>query len=215
LTIIESAKDERPLRLFTGLVETVGQIREIQFRPPGARISIDANHIAPGTEMGASISVNGCCLTVVAIDGDVLSFEAIEETLQRTNLGLKQVGDAVNLERSLKVGDRMGGHFVTGHIDGLAKVARIIPAEKWSTYYFGLAPGLTRQMASKGSIAIDGVSLTLIDVRDHEFSVGLIPHTLRVTTLGKLKVGDSVNIETDVLAKYVQRQLDPQVEVQS
>lgn len=193
--------------VFTGLVEKMASIQSIEAKAPGALISIDAGEVSKGVKIGDSICVNGCCLTVVKIEQTVLAFEAVEETLARTNLGTKKAGDKVNIERSLAVGDRMGGHFVTGHIDGPATLDRTEPGELWSKYWFKVAGDLSMQMASKGSITVDGVSLTLVDVGDNSFSIALIPHTLSMTTLGGLNPGDQVNIETDVLAKYVQRQL--------
>jgi riboflavin synthase len=149
--------------------------------------------------------VNGCCLTIVELDGEAMAFELGDETIRRTTFGNHGVGDVVNLERSLRVGDRMGGHFVSGHIDGIGEVDQRIDDEEWSTFWFRVPPAMTRQMVSKGSIAIDGVSLTLVDVEDNRFSVMLIPHTLEVTTLGRKNDGDSVNLETDLLAKYAQK----------
>jgi riboflavin synthase len=194
--------------MFTGLVETLGSVTALERLGPAARLSIRSALAADGTSVGDSIAVNGCCLTVVQRVDDVLSFEAGSETLSRTNLGRLAVGSVVNLERSLQVGDRLGGHFVTGHIDAVGTLDAVRQEEDWSFYWFRVPAELTRQMASKGSIAVDGVSLTLVDVEPERFSVALIPHTLSVTTLGRIAVGDLVNIETDVLAKYVQRQLD-------
>jgi riboflavin synthase len=136
----------------------------------------------------------------------VLTFQAGTETLSRTNLGKLASGSPVNLERSLKVGDRMGGHYVTGHIDSVGQVAIREDDGEWAKFWFSIPPLLSRQMASKGSVAVDGISLTLVDVEAGRFSVALIPHTLDVTTLGKREVGDEVNIETDLLAKYVEAQ---------
>jgi len=151
--------------------------------------------------------VNGCCLTVVEISTSALTFQAGPETLARTNLGLLKAGSRVNLERAMQLSDRLDGHLVTGHVDGGGQLARRMDEADWSTFWF-TAPGpLLRQMASKGSIAIDGVSLTLVDVTDEQFSVALIPHTLAVTTIGSLDVGQQVNLETDLLAKYVARLL--------
>jgi riboflavin synthase len=146
-------------------------------------------------------------LTVVRFDDQEWEFEAGAETLSRTNLGKLVVGDDVNIETSLRVGDSLGGHWVTGHIDGLGVVSERADDGTWSNFRFRTTSTLTRQMASKGSVAVDGISLTLVDVTEDEFSVALIPHTLGVTTLGKRQVGDTVNLETDVLAKYVERQL--------
>lgn len=162
---------------------------------------------AARTTIGGSVAINGCCLTAVEISGDELGFDAGEETLSRTNLGRLQAGDRVNLETSLRLGDEVGGHLVTGHIDAIGQVAARDDDGDWCTMWFTAPPALLRQMASKGSVAVDGVSLTLVDVTDERFSVALIPHTLEVTTLGRRAVGDAVNLETDVLAKYVEKQL--------
>jgi riboflavin synthase len=146
-------------------------------------------------------------LTVVEVGQTTFGFDAGAETLSRTNLGRLQEGSQVNLERSLKVGGELGGHFVTGHIDAVGWLDQRVDEKDWSTFWFRMPTRLTRQMASKGSIAVDGISLTLVDVEDERFSVALIPHTLAITTLGKLQPGDPVNLETDVLAKYVEKQL--------
>ena len=194
--------------MFSGLVETLGTVVDLSECGVGKRLAIDAREIAQDAQIGDSIANNGCCLTVVAIDGSTLSFEAGPETLQRTSLGNLSVGSRVNLERSLRLGDRMGGHLVTGHVDGLGFLDERIDDEQWATFWFRIPTGMFRQMASKGSITVDGVSLTLVDVQPEKFSVALIPHTLQVTTLGGLKAGDPVNLETDLLAKYVQQQLE-------
>ncbi|MGB7343868.1 MAG: riboflavin synthase [Pirellulaceae bacterium] len=193
--------------MFTGLVETMGTLAQIADYPPGKRFTIDAGVAADCAEMGDSICINGCCLTVVGIDGGKLDFEAGEETLSRTNLGELVIGSKVNLERSLAVGDRLGGHYVTGHIDDLGKLIERRDDPPWSHLRFSMPTRLASQVAAKGSIAIDGISLTVVDADDESFTVALIPHTLEVTTLGQRKVGDAVNLETDVLAKYVQRSL--------
>ena len=191
--------------MFTGLIELLGHVADIEPESPGVRLVIAAGAIADETRIGDSIAVNGCCLTVVRIDGRSLSFQAGEETLKRTNLGSLQLGSAVNLERSLVVGDRLGGHFVTGHIDGQGVLAERRDDRDWSTIWFSAPAELLKQIASKGSIAVDGVSLTVVEVERERFSVALIPHTLAATTLGRLAVGDSVNLETDLIAKYVAR----------
>ena len=193
--------------MFTGLVELRAVIDRLVPDPPGVRLVVRAPVFARETKIGDSIAVNGCCLTVVEVGEGTFGFDAGAETLSRTNLGRLQPGSHVNLERSLKVGDRLGGHFVTGHIDGVGHLDQRIDDKDWSTFWFRVPPPLTRQMASKGSIAVDGVSLTLVEVEDERFSVALIPHTLEVTTLGPMQAGDPVNLETDVLAKYVERQL--------
>ncbi len=193
--------------MFTGLVERLAVVDRLIPEPPGVRLVIREPSFAAELQVGASIAVNGCCLTVVDVQGDTFGFDAGAETLSRTNLGRLTAGSCVNLERSLRVGDRLGGHFVTGHIDGVGHLDQRIDDQDWSTFWFRVPAGLSRQMASKGSIAVDGVSLTLVDVEPERFSVALIPHTLKVTTLGPLQVGDPVNLETDVLAKYVEQQL--------
>jgi len=193
--------------VFTGLVESLAAVRELVPEGPGLRLHVTDEAVAARSRLGDSIAINGCCLTVVRVDAANLWFEAGPETLRRTNLGRLSVGDRVNLETSLRLGDPLGGHWVTGHIDAVGRVERHDGDGQWITMWFSAPEGLTRQMASKGSIAVDGVSLTLVDVEDIRFSVALIPHTLSVTTLGLRRPGDEVNLETDVLAKYVERQL--------
>ena len=197
---------EQPI-VFTGLVEGMGKLVALIDEPPGKRLVIDAGSIGEGAEIGDSVALNGCCLTVVRVDAGRLEFEAGRETLSRTNLGELTPGDPINLERSLKVGDRLGGHLVTGHIDTVAEVSKREDEGEWSTFWFALEQRWMPHLASKGSVAVDGVSLTVVDVAESSFSVALIPHTLEVTTLGRRHVGDRVNIETDLLAKYVERQL--------
>jgi riboflavin synthase len=193
--------------MFSGIVERMGTVRRLIADPPGVRLVIESEEVARGAQIGSSIAVNGCCLTVVEVDETTFGFDAGAETLSRTNLGRLREGSRINLERSLKIGDELGGHFVTGHIDGLGHLDQRIDEKDWSTFWFRMPPRLARQLASKGSIAIDGVSLTLVDVEDERFSVALIPHTLSITTLGALQSGDPVNLETDILAKYVEKQL--------
>lgn len=199
--------------MFTGLVQAKTAVRQRLPEGSGCRLvlqrPVDTAEIsfAERVSLGASVAINGCCLTVVRFDDQEWEFEAGAETLSRTNLGKLAVGDEVNIETSLRMGDSLGGHWVTGHIDGLGVVSERVDDGTWANFRFRTTSALTRQMASKGSVAVDGVSLTLVDVTDDEFSVALIPHTLGVTTLGKRHVGDTVNLETDVLAKYVERQL--------
>lgn len=193
--------------MFTGLVQSLATVEELTFAGPGVRLVLRDEVAAIFQAKGASIAVNGCCLTVVAIKGDLLSFDAGSETLSRTNLGSLKPGDRVNLETALRLGDEVGGHLVSGHIDGLGAVDAREDDGEWTKMWFRAPADLMRQMASKGSIAVDGVSLTLVDVTNDRFSVALIPHTLAATTLGLRNVGDAVNLETDLLAKYVERQL--------
>ena len=202
--------------MFTGLVEECGTVKEIRPGAENVRLQIAARITAEAAQIGDSICVNGCCLTVVEMDqtrsdSAILAFDAVPETLQRSNLGQLAAGDPVNLERSLLPTTRLGGHFVTGHIDATAAVDAIEEHSDWRKFWFSVPAGLTRQMATKGSVAVDGISLTLVDVEDNRFSVALIPHTLDATTIGRRDVGDTVNIETDLLAKYVQKQLESQI----
>ena len=195
--------------MFTGLVEEKGSVVSIVPINAGTAIqlTVAANVVHADANIGDSIAINGCCLTVIKIDGGELSFEAGSETLSRTNLGNLETGSPVNLERALAVGQRMGGHYVSGHIDVLATVDQRNEDGQWAEFWFRVPSEWTKQMANKGSVAIDGISLTLVEVQAERFSVALIPHTLAATTLGDRNVGDTVNIETDLLAKYVQQQL--------
>jgi riboflavin synthase len=194
--------------MFTGLVEGLAEVVALVPEGPGVRLILHLPSSPRASGIGDSIALNGCCLTVVAIDGNEIAFQAGEETLSRTNLGELTPGSVVNFERSLRLGDELGGHLVTGHIDATGTVDRRIDDADWSTLWFRVPPALTSQIASKGSIAVDGVSLTLVEVEPDRFSVALIPHTLSVTTLGRRQIGERVNLETDVLAKYVQRQME-------
>jgi riboflavin synthase len=194
--------------MFSGIVEAMGQITEIRSEPPGCRLIVRQPRIAQETAVADSISVNGCCLTVIDAAGETFAFQAGPETLARTNLGDLKPGRQVNLERALAVGDRLGGHFVSGHIDGVGTLAERRDHGSWSTFWLNVPRPLAAQMASKGSIAVDGVSLTIVDSEPDRFSIALIPYTLAVTTLGALQPGGKVNLETDILAKYVQRLIE-------
>ena len=192
--------------MFTGLVEGRGRIHEMRTECAGIRLVLDAPaDMAGGIGLGDSIAINGCCLTVVDLADGKWSFQAGTETLSKTNLGSLRAGDLVNLERSLPVDGRIGGHFVQGHVDGLGHVERIDRNGEWVTIWFGVPESLSRMMVPKGSVAVDGVSLTIVNVEPQRFSIALIPHTLEVTTLGIRREGDAVNIETDILGKYVQK----------
>jgi riboflavin synthase len=189
--------------MFTGLVETLGTVERLDAEGEGRLLTVREGSVAPELTVGESVAVNGACLTVVARDGESFAFQVGPETLSRTNLGELKAGDRVNLERSLRVGDRLGGHMVQGHIDGLGRVASREVQGEWEVVWFACPPELAAQMVGKGSVAVDGVSLTLVDVTADGFSVALIPHTLACTTLGFKRPGDAVNLETDILAKYV------------
>ena len=196
--------------MFTGLVEGQGTVRILKQEPAGLRLTIapnDSCFSATEVAIGDSISNSGCCLTVVKISDGLLDFEVGEETLAKTTLGDLLEGSKVNLERSLAVGARLGGHFVQGHVDGVATVDAIDHNDKWIDMWFRAPEKMTALMVPKGSIAIDGISLTLVNVETNRFSVALIPHTLEITTLGQRSVGDRVNIELDILGKYVAKLL--------
>jgi riboflavin synthase len=194
--------------MFTGLVESLGRVVAVVAEPPGVRLIVEAAEIAQEVQLGESICTSGCCLSVVRVDGPRLEFQLGPETLARTSLGRRVAGHRVNLERSLRLSDRLGGHLVTGHIDGQGRLESRMQEGEWVTCRFSASPALLAQMASKGSVTIDGVSLTLVDVTAGWFSVALIPHTLSCTTLGSLAEGDPVNLETDLMFKYVSRWLE-------
>lgn len=202
--------------MFTGLVEALGTVRSLADEAEAKRIVVSVpdsflENAPPEKRLGDSVAINGCCLTVVAADGTDWSFQAGYETLAKTNLGQLTFGDAVNLERAMPANGRFGGHIVQGHVDGVGRVAAIEPHGDWADYWFEVSERLATQMVEKGSIAVDGISLTLVKVERTRFQVMLIPHTLAMTTLGRREVGDEVNIETDILAKYVQKLLTPGV----
>ncbi len=194
--------------MFSGIVESLGKVAELRDEPPGCTLVVREPKIAGETAVADSVSINGCCLTVVAADSETMAFQAGPETLKRTNLGDLKVGSPVNLERALKVADRLGGHFVSGHIDGTGQLIERNDQGEWSEFWFSISPAIARQMAPKASIAVDGVSLTIVESEPERFSVALIPYTLAVTTLGPMKLGDRVNLETDILAKYVERLIE-------
>jgi riboflavin synthase len=194
--------------MFTGLIQALGRVTAVVEEPPGRRLVIESADVAADVAIGDSICTSGCCLSVVRIDGPRLEFQAGPETLARTTLGGLAPGGAVNLERSMQFSDRLGGHLVTGHVDGIGRLASRRQEGDWLTCFFSAPPALLGQMATKGSVAIDGVSLTVCDVTPVAFSVALIPHTLAHTTLGRLAEGDAVNLETDLVFKYVARWLE-------
>jgi len=193
--------------MFAGIIEELGKLIELRAAPPGQRLVIDGPQVSQAVRIGDSIAVNGCCLTVVQIDGSRLGFDVGPESLQRTNLGQLTAGAPVNLERSLVVGDRLGGHFVTGHVDAVGYVDQRIDENDWSTIWYRVPPHLTRQMASKGSVAVDGVSLTVVECDESSFVVSLVTYTQENTNLTRRKVGDAVNLETDIIARYVEQLL--------
>lgn len=196
--------------MFTGIVEELGHVRDVHHREGGARIEIDATTVLGDAAVGDSIAVNGCCVTVVEVADGWWAADAVIETLERTALGALETGDPVNLERAVRLTDRLGGHLVQGHVDAVGHVAARTPLPDGSTRFtFAAPPDLLRYVVEKGSIAVDGISLTATSVDDKQFEVAVIPHTLAVTTLGHKHEGAPVNLEIDLVAKYVERLLTP------
>jgi len=193
--------------VFTGIVEELGTVTALERATDSARLTIHGPVVTEDATHGASISVNGVCLTVVTHGGGAFTVDVMQETLGRSSLGALHPGDRVNLERAMSASDRFGGHVVQGHVDGTGTITSRSPGERWEVVRFTLPPELSAYVVEKGSITVDGVSLTVVDVTDDEFSVSLIPTTLDLTTLGRKAVGDPVNLEVDVLAKYVERLL--------
>lgn len=191
--------------MFTGIVEERGRVASVEAYDDAARLVIAGRRVMEGTVPGDSIAVNGVCLTVVDVLPDGFSADVMAETLRRTSLAQALPGADVNLERAARMDSRIGGHLVQGHVDGVATIIAITPSDNWTTMRFRLPDGLARYVVEKGSIAVDGVSLTVVDVDDDSFSVSLIPTTLGETILGTRRVGDLVNIEVDAMAKYVER----------
>ena len=198
--------------MFTGLVEETGTVIGITHGERSARLTVQASVVRQETRLGDSIAVNGCCLTVIDHAGDHLTFDAIPETLVRTNLGELVPGVRVNLERPLAVGARLGGHFVQGHIDGVGIVRSLTTEENAVVVEIEVPPTLRRYFVEKGSVTVDGVSLTVAEVRSETFTVWTIPHTREITTLGARRVGDRVNLECDLLGKYIERLLEARLD---
>ena len=208
--------------MFTGIVEELGRVVRLETVEDSARLTVEAPTVTQDVNLGDSVSVNGCCLTVTAVHGSTFTADLMAETLTRTTLGSQAPGDPVNLERALRATDRLGGHIVQGHVDATAEVLDRSHGEHWDLLRVGLPQEIARYVAIKGSVALDGVSLTVVDVEDAQhdapdasptpgagasLSVGLIPETLRRTTLGTRRPGERVNLEVDVMAKYAERLL--------
>ncbi|MBA8823554.1 riboflavin synthase [Saccharopolyspora lacisalsi] len=194
--------------MFTGIVEELGTIVSIDSGADGARLTVAGPVVTTDARHGDSIAVSGVCLTVVEVVEDRFSVDVVTETLRRSALGELATGDRINLERAMALGDRLGGHIVQGHVDG---TGRVLGSDAGGLTRFELPSALSRYLVEKGSITVDGVSLTVVDCPPGEFSVALIPTTAELTTLGRRSAGDAVNIEVDALAKHVERLLDPQV----
>jgi riboflavin synthase len=191
--------------MFTGIVEERGTVASVEPLTNAERIAIRGSVALESVRPGDSIAVNGVCLTVVEIGPDIFTADVMEETLKRSSLGNAGVGSEVNLERAARLDSRLGGHLVQGHVDGTGQVLVIEPDPHWTLMRISLPSGLGRYVVEKGSITVDGVSLTVVSVDDEGFSVSLIPTTLSETTLGSRRVGDTVNLEVDAIAKYVER----------
>lgn len=194
--------------MFTGLIEGICEVRLVRQSTGGMWLTVDLGELADESKIGDSIAVSGVCLTVTGLNGRDASFDVSTETLTKSNLGQLTTGAKVNIERAIKATGRFAGHFVAGHVDGIAIVKTITSHGKFTDMRFEAASELLEQMVAKGSVAVDGVSLTIADMNEKSFSVALIPETLKRTTLGTAKVGDAVNIETDMIVKTIKRQLE-------
>lgn len=191
--------------MFTGIVRERGRVASVEGDGNGIRIRLDAPHTAAEVTVGDSVSLNGCCLTVVEAANGTLAFDAVPETLSRSSLNGLEAGSELNVESALRAGDPLGGHYVQGHVDGVGTVRSVEPEGEGRRIWFDAPPDVLRYCVAKGSIAVDGVSLTIAELDEIGFAVALIPHTLAATTLGTLEPGARVNLEADVLAKYVER----------
>lgn len=194
--------------MFTGIVEELGTVEAVEEQGDAIRLSIRSAIVLEGTGLGDSIAVNGCCLTVVEHDGVVWTADVMQETLDKTSLAGVRPGDTVNLERAVTADKRLGGHIVQGHVDGVGTIVARTPSEHWEVVEVSLPDGLGKYLVDKGSITVDGVSLTVVEAGPDSFTVSLIPETLARTTLGRRQPGDRVNLEADILAKHVEKLLE-------
>ena len=193
--------------MFTGIIAELGTVERMAEGSTGCQLTVRARRILSGVKIGDSIAVNGACLTVVRLLGNTFTADVMPETVRRTTLHLLQPGDKVNLERALRPVDGLDGHIVQGHVEGVGNIQQITPEGNALVYRIGASPELLRYIVAKGSIAVDGISLTVTEVDDSGFGVSLIPHTAKMTTLGYKHAGDAVNLETDILARYVEKML--------
>lgn len=198
--------------MFTGIVEQIGTIVESRDVPGGRRLRVDVGPIAAECKLGDSLAISGVCLTVAALQSPLIDFDVIKETLDKSALGRKSAGDGVNIERSLRVGDRLDGHFVQGHVDGTARVERVVATSAEHVIHLRPDAPLRPFLIPKGSVALDGVSLTIADVDDEQFCVALIPTTLERTTLSRLSRGEIVNVETDIIVRTIVHRLEHMAE---
>lgn len=203
LSILSTKPRKGNEAVFTGLIEEKGKVMRVATGPGGLKLTIEAPIISTDTTLGDSVAVNGVCLTAVEIAPPALTFDVVSETVSRSTLGQLRVGDAVNLERPLRVGDRLGGHMVLGHVDGIGTVTEIRKAGGETVFRFEAPREVMQYIVEKGSIAVDGISLTVADVGPSWFTVAVIPHTLSNTTLGEASLRSRVNLETDIIGKYV------------
>jgi riboflavin synthase len=194
-------------RVFTGIVREVGRVEAVKGGAEGVRLVVRAPETAAATAVGDSVAVSGVCLTAVAVADGTVAFDAVPETLRRSSLGRVEAGATVNVEPALRAGEPLGGHLVQGHVDGVGRVRAVEPEGDGRRLEIDASPALTRYLVEKGSVAVEGVSLTVAALDDEGFAIALVPHTLAETTLGVLSPGDEVNLEVDVLAKYVERLL--------
>jgi len=193
--------------MFTGIITDLGKVRSVT-KTGDTRFEFTTSYDTSTIEIGASIACNGACMTVIETGDDWFAISASGESLSKTTMGTWKEGDAVNFERAMKIGDELGGHIVSGHVDGLAKIVSITPEGESHRFVFEAPDSLKNFIAPKGSVALDGISLTVNEVEGGRFGINIIPHTMQVTTLGRLKEGDSVNLEIDMLARYVARLLE-------
>ncbi len=191
--------------MFTGIIESLGKVKQVKLQSNTAIIVVDIGQLTDGVSPGDSVAVNGACLTVTQIKGLEVYFDVSSETLSKTTIGNLRVSDNVNIERSLRVGDKLGGHFVTGHIDDVGVINKIDSEAGQCIVWISVSDEINNMMIKKGSVAIDGISLTIVELKEKMFSVAIIPFTLGTTTLGTKNVGQKVNIETDMLGKWVKR----------
>lgn len=194
--------------MFTGIIETVGRVVAVEGTDEGRRFVFEGPEVTDDLPIGASIAVNGACLTAVRVDGERFAVDAVLETLNRTNLGDLEEGDGVNLERAMPASGRFDGHVVQGHVDGIGRIDSIVPEGEGQRWRITAPDAVLRYVVEKGSITVDGVSLTVAALGPGWFEIALIPHTLAVTTFGSATVGEAVNLEVDILAKYVERLLE-------
>ena len=193
--------------MFTGIIEELGVVEALEARGDAARLTVRGPRVTADVRLGDSIAVSGCCLTVAVCNGETFTTDVMLETLDKTSLGTLGPGARVNLERAVTPTTRLGGHIVQGHVDGTGSVVRRTPSEHWEVVEISLPAHLSRYLVDKGSITVDGVSLTVVEARETSFTVSLIPETLARTTLGSRRVGDLVNLEADVIAKHVEKLL--------